>query len=185
MKAQVTFQTQNLSLAVVLATIGVPFGQGMPVINYYDREVLREIRDGRGNPRYKGMDVEAAAAQAHKDGKPGIVGFSFERTPLLDAVIEGYTAQERVIAGASTEPNEEGGDRIGNIAADPSQLAAFACQLLKNRRKLRDEWKRPVPVVGFPGETRTVTEGGGTVTTGSLKVIALGASKKTRLRLGL
>lgn len=176
------FQTQNTALAVTLATLGVPFatsasGQPAPFLNIYDPGILKRLG-------YTGWNLEDAARDAHKHGRPGIVHYQFQRTPLLEKITAAYNKRHDQISsadfGAAAPPEE--------IDIDPELAARLACQLLKNRSDMIAGWKSAVPMLVIPGNTSTgsdPTRPGGKVVTGSCKMISLNATAETRARLGL
>lgn len=178
------YQTNNLSLAVVLATCGVPFystpeGQLAPVVNIYTRENLAALG-------FKGRTLEEGAEEAYRKGRPGLVVFAFERTPDLEAIVKAYDDQAEVSKRAGAEGGKTHAQDAGELDVDPAIAARLGFQFLKNRKTLRDAWKAPVPLLAIQGESRSRTDSNGAkVTLGSCKIISLGASKATRNRLGL
>lgn len=176
------FQTQNTALAVTLATLGIPFatsdsGQPAPFLNIYDPGILKRLG-------YTGWNLEDAARDAHAKGRPGIVHYQFQRTPLLEQIIAAYNKRHEQIGaadhGLSPAPEE--------IDIDPEIAARLACQLLKNRSDMISGWKSAVPMLVIPGGTSSEadpTRPGGKVLTGSCKMISLNASPATRAHIGL
>lgn len=175
------YQTQNLALAVTLATCGVPFyeadGQHCPVLNIYSAETIRAMKDRHGLAVYKGWTLEKAAEHAWKNGREGRVVFCFKWTPDLSEIVKAYNAQHAAL-DAPESPGEP-------LDVAPAIAAKLACQLLHNRKMLRDAWKRPTPLIAVSGNTQTEDRNGAKVTTGSVKLMSLNASKETRNKLKL
>lgn len=175
------YQTRNTALALALHTAGVPWAQAgedslPPILNIYDAQLLRD----RG---YKGLALEAAAQHAVEHGVSGHVVYQFQRCTLLEQVIKGFDAQNKVIREAQDGPTPT------TMMITPEELGAIAAQLLHNRKALLESWRTAPAFLALSGPVRTSKEttekGEATFLVGSFQVVPLNASPETRSALGI
>jgi hypothetical protein len=174
-----TFQTRDTSLAVMLATCGVPFprnaaGLPIPFFNIYDPSILR------GYGYEDGQSLWDAATHAWKNGKRGRITYNFTRGALLDRLLKIWKQHgESMAKGDESDPD---GPLLAGVTPE---IAAIVCaQFAKNRKVLTESWRKAVPYVEFSGPVHSAPEGDGIVVTGSFKAISLNASPELRSAVG-
>jgi len=169
------YQTKNRAVAITLATCGVPFvkdrlsGRDLAFVHIYDAAILRQIKDGQGEPRYKGWPAEKAAIDAFRRGIPGLMVYSFQRTPLCERVLKAYDRHSKAIAAA-----DAGGLPAPlTLNIEPEDAAVLCAQFTKNRNIFNHGWKAVRPYLHLPGASDTRTESGKTVIVGSFRLVPL------------
>lgn len=177
------FQTQNLALANLLLTCGVPpyeeDGKTYFVTNTYTPDRIRELG------RYRGWPYEKAVADAVEKGLPGHVTYSFQHTRELEEICQAFDSQKKLIEEQAKEGARKPLESAGELDLDPQTAGRLGAQLAANRTLLMQLWKQAVPMLAYPGATRTEKQGEKTVSVGSLKLVSLNASKTTKTKLAI
>lgn len=138
------FATNNVALANVLHTCGVPWAKGsddkpLPCLNTYTLDVLRGIQEERRKAGEQplpigGMTVEDAGRMAFRYGHPGKVEYLFEFTPTLHAILEGFSEMGQAMQAAKQDAPPESAVEMGKLTIDPVMAGKLACALAENRK---------------------------------------------------
>lgn len=179
------YQTQNGALAVALSLgKGVKFwtnpedGLLQPTYNIYDRDILARLG-------YKGWQLEAAAENAWKAGKPGLIIYNFEKCETLERMVTAWLKQEELIKKLDEDKDTVFSNDSVDVEIEPEELAQILCQYAKNRKSTMAMWKVAPPLIRITGDTKSHTEGDKVITVGSLKAYSINLSKERRAHLGI
>jgi hypothetical protein len=114
------FECSNLTLAIALASLGVPFanadGRSLFGLNKY---TLAFIRGHALHEKTKGMTHDDAIRFMWRNGQPGNISYCFERSPLLTEICEGW--DDQAAAGDTPSDLEVSPKDAGRIARRLSQ----------------------------------------------------------------
>lgn len=154
------FRTTDEVLANALYTLGVPWekneqGLPMPCRNTYTLNVLRGIetdRAAKGQPPLglRGKSLEEGIKIAFRAGYKGTTEYSFEMTPTLYAVIEGYDAMRAAIT-ANTANDPAAAANYGTLTVAPDVAGQLIAILAHNRhlftgsKNVKPIWQRCNP----------------------------------------
>ena len=181
--SQPFFQTRDLSLAIMLATCGVPFptdeqGNSIPLYHTYDGETLRAA----GLPA--GMGLWDAGTLAWSKKVRGKVTFNFVQNELLRELLAVWAEHGRDMATSDAAGTSS--DDIG-IEVAPAVLAKAFAQFAKNQKMLAGAWRKTTPIVQYAtAEKPSATDGDGrTSCTRTAVAISLGASPELRKLIGI
>jgi hypothetical protein len=196
------YYTDNAILAFCLWRASIPFWEPkQPCIVLYNLDIIRKFVDGKGDPIFKGWDLEPAIEAAHKRGLRGHVLYVFRPTIRMKDLMEAFREQERILARdditvESIIKTIVDSLSSGDIESDEA-LLRLACVDLKTRIEFMELWRKQVPMmwVNNEGEVEELDEifidKEGNAQQSKVfdhpgfKIRSINASKATRERLGV
>lgn len=197
MTGETGYQTGNVAIATMLRTLGVGWWKNdndveIPCFCQYDLEMLNKLARTE-LPQLKNMDIVEAAKLAHSKGKKGNVKYNFERSELLNTLINSWNKHEAWMDKQQKMANGANETTLDFPDIDPGSAARLMCQWTKNRVMISNLWKHITPDVVVWGKSKSGVEHypdpkTGEIRerhtkTGSLRIMSVNASEETRKRL--
>ena len=179
---QPIYNTQESILAAALKLFGSQQptdDQGKMIVasNTFTKELLRNLRNDEGNPRYagRGMSAEQCAVDAHKRGITGILIFHFLQSADQQEFCRGWEEMEGLIKKQEEEDKSRGDNParivpMGDLNISHEQLGRLFCLFAKQRKELFKLVRQTRPalalmetIVEYIGDRKTRITGSGKI----------------------